>query len=113
MGRGQREDWGQRAAEKLSFTLVNKQGWGEQRAIQQYYLLRLLIQYSSRIRNTFPPCREGLIVITAWRPPVSRELLSLLALAFTHFQEACLHRDELIPLTKQASRSHRNDDEKP
>lgn len=33
----QREDWGQAAAEKLSFTLVNKQGgWGEQSAIQQY-----------------------------------------------------------------------------
>lgn len=33
----QREDWGQAAAQKLSFTLVNKQeGWEEQSAIQQY-----------------------------------------------------------------------------
>ncbi len=33
----QREDWGQAVAEKLSFTLVNKQeGWGEQSANQQY-----------------------------------------------------------------------------
>ena len=31
------EDWGQAVAEKLSFTLVNKQGaLGQQSAIQQY-----------------------------------------------------------------------------
>lgn len=36
---------------------------------------------------------------------MSRELLSLLALAFTHFQDACLQRGKLIPLTKQASQA--------
>lgn len=35
---------------------------------------------------------------------MSRKLVSLLALAFIRFLEACLHRDKLILLAKQARR---------
>lgn len=86
-----RVDWGQAVAEKLSFTLVNKQGgWG------QCAVLRLLILSSSRDPNVLPPCRAGLIFIRAQRGPERRELLYVLALLPMHFQKGCLHRDELI-----------------